>query len=326
MGYFISDKQVLASAMERSLYRPFGVRVEGADRVDEIIDPGHPLYLQLCNIFTLTNTTDAPIVYPVFPTGCISIAFLQRQGEWRNYLLGAMTEIRALTLAPGDQYLILRFMPGSSMAFLDCDAAALTNRTEDVASVIRNGSRLQMIAQRDIPVSLKALLMSRVLRVESHERDSDYLIHFCAEEILKEKGVISITELAEKAGFSERYIGQMFDRYIGLSPKVYSEIIRLQSSLRLVLTDSVDPEPQGFSNGWVTVFGGRPKKNAPANQKESAPAAKKTSLLEVAVESGYFDHAHMNRAYKRFLHCSSGALRKKGLEAIDMTTVAPLLD
>ena len=139
--------------------------------------------------------------------------------------------------------------------------------------------------------------MSRVLRVESFERESDYLIHFCTEEILRAGGAIKISELAKKAGFTERYISQIFGRHIGLSPKTYAEIIRLQTSLGNVL----------------------------AADGQKGQAAKK-SLLEIAVENGYFDHAHMNRAYQRFLHCSSGALRRKGLAAIDMDDVKEILE
>ena len=55
------------------------------------------------------------------------------------------------------------------------------------------------------------------------------------EEILRAGGAIKISELAKKAGFTERYISQIFGRHIGLSPKTYAEIIRLQTSLGNVL-------------------------------------------------------------------------------------------
>jgi AraC-like DNA-binding protein len=283
--------------MERSLYRPLRIEIEGCRRNDEILAPGHPLYLSLCTVCTLENVTEHPVTYPVFPTGCMTLAFRERNGEQQNWLCGPADEIRKTVLLPGDQLLVLEFMPGSNTAFLRCAVSDLTNRCADITQMIRNGIRLKKIAERDIPVSLKALLMSRVLRVESFERESDYLIHFCTEEILRAGGAIKISELAKKAGFTERYISQIFGRHIGLSPKTYAEIIRLQTSLGNVL----------------------------AADGQKGQAAKK-SLLEIAVENGYFDHAHMNRAYQRFLHCSSGALRRKGLAAIDMDDVKEILE
>ena len=297
MGYYVSDRQVLASAMERSLYRPLRIEIEGCRRTDEILAPGHPLYLSLCTVCTLENVTEHLVTYPVFPTGCMTLAFRERNGEQQNWLCGPADEIRKTVLLPGDQLLVLEFMPGSNTAFLRCAVSDLTNRCADITQMIRNGIRLKKIAERDIPVSLKALLMSRVLRVESFERESDYLIHFCTEEILRAGGAIKISELAKKAGFTERYISQIFGRHIGLSPKTYAEIIRLQTSLGNVL----------------------------AADGQKGQSSKK-SLLEIAVENGYFDHAHMNRAYQRFLHCSSGALRRKGLAAIDMDDVKEILE
>ena len=57
MGYYVSDRQVLASAMERSLYRPLRIEIEGCRRTDEILAPGHPLYLSLCTVCTLENVS-----------------------------------------------------------------------------------------------------------------------------------------------------------------------------------------------------------------------------------------------------------------------------
>ena len=69
-----------------------------------------------------------------------------------------------------------------------------------------------------------------------------------------------------------------------------AEIIRLQRSLRMIF----DPE-------------------------------NKSSLLEIAMDNGYFDHAHMNRAYNRYLNCSSGALRRSGFSIIDYNKVESLI-
>ena len=35
-----------------------------------------------------------------------------------------------------------------------------------------------------------------------------------------------------------------------------------------------------------------------------------TLLVDIAVDCGFFDHAHMNRTYRKLLRCSSGEFRK----------------
>lgn len=290
MAYFISDRQALASDRERSAYTPFVPEIRGCKRTEEMIDKGHPLYTALCSISTLESTSNEMVVYPVVPDGCISMFFYTRDKLNYAKLCGVTDSIRKFIVYPGDQILIFRFMPGHCESFVKCDGCELTNKAVDIQEVIRNGQSLTEIAKREISIEWKALLMSRVLRMETNERDTDYLIRFCTEAILKNNGNIQVAELAKKSGFSQRYLGKIFERYIGIPPKTYAEIIRLQRSLRMIF----DPE-------------------------------NKSSLLEIAMDNGYFDHAHMNRAYNRYLNCSSGALRRSGFSIIDYNKVESLI-
>ena len=73
----------------------------------------------------------------------------------------------------------------------------------------------------------------------------------------------------------------MFERCVGISPKLYSQIIRLQLSMTKIIED------------------------------------KNTLLVDIAIDSGFFDHAHMNRMYKKLMHCSSGDFRKNLFSKLD---------
>ena len=99
-----------------------------------------------------------------------------------------------------------------------------------------------------------------------------------------------MSELGVETGYSERYLGKVFEKYVGVSPKIYCEIMRLQSSVKKLMECS-DQEP----------------------------------LINLALDCGFFDHAHMNRCYKRFLHCSSGALRKMGFDCLDYSEITAYL-
>lgn len=77
-------------------------------------------------------------------------------------------------------------------------------------------------------------------------------------------GQISIYELAKRHFTTVRQLERNFKKFIGLSPKEYSNIIRFQNALRLI------------------------KKS---NQNRS--------LLDIAFECGYYDHSHLNNEFKR---------------------------
>jgi AraC-like DNA-binding protein len=83
-------------------------------------------------------------------------------------------------------------------------------------------------------------------------------------EIHSTKGQISIYELSKRNFTTVRQLERNFKKLIGLSPKEYSNIIRFQYALSLI------------------------KKS-----KQSR------SLLDIAFECGYYDHAHLSNEIKR---------------------------
>ena len=44
-------------------------------------------------------------------------------------------------------------------------------------------------------------------------------------------------------------------------------------------------------------------------------------LVNIAVDSGYFDHAHMNRMYKKLVHCSSGEYKNNRFKNLDYNRI-----
>ena len=77
-------------------------------------------------------------------------------------------------------------------------------------------------------------------------------------------GQISIYELSKKNFTTVRQLERNFKKYIGLSPKEYSNIIRFQNALRIIKNSNQD-----------------------------------RSLLDIAFECGYYDHSHLSNEIKR---------------------------
>jgi len=113
---------------------------------------------------------------------------------------------------------------------------------------------------------------------EIFEDPFGYFDHFYLERIRKENnllqselndihysnGRISIHELAKRNCTTIRQLERNFKKLVGLSPKEYSNIIRFQNALSLI-------------------------KNSKNNR----------SLLDIAVECGYYDHSHLSNEIKR---------------------------
>lgn len=282
MSFVISEKQYLATTEKRSSYRP--LIVEDMNIIPSVIDVnfGHPLYSSVCDIYAVECTGDEPVKIPIIPDGCVSVVFKGKNESMKGYLCGVIDEIKKVVLEPGEIFLVFRFQPSAVSSIIDDSANTITNKVVDLKSSIKNGSHILSAANRDMELQHKALLLSKLIRIRMKDDQSNYLIRYCTDRIYEKQGNIKISELGAETGYSERYLGKVFEKYVGVSPKMYCEIMRLQSSLKKLVNES-GQEP----------------------------------LINLALDSGFFDHAHMNRCYKRFLHCSSGILRKQGFDCLD---------
>ncbi|PLR81455.1 AraC family transcriptional regulator [Bacillus canaveralius] len=92
------------------------------------------------------------------------------------------------------------------------------------------------------------------------------IVEYSIKKIYSSNGLINIDKLSNETGYSARHLRNKFEEYIGFSPKQFSEIVRFQNSLAMVLhTDNIN-------------------------------------LLDVVHENGYHDQAHFIKGFKKFAH------------------------
>jgi AraC-like DNA-binding protein len=84
------------------------------------------------------------------------------------------------------------------------------------------------------------------------------------DDIHSTNGQIGIDELSKRHYTTRRQLERNFKKYIGLSPKEYSNIVRFQNALSIIKKSSKDQ-----------------------------------SLLDIAFECGYYDHSHLTNEIKR---------------------------
>jgi len=88
------------------------------------------------------------------------------------------------------------------------------------------------------------------------------------ESIISQQGQISIADLTRKFSITYRTLERLFNNRVGLSPKEFISLIRFKNAMGKILKKS---------------FG---------NLDES--------LMSIAFDAGYYDHAHLTREIKRF--------------------------
>lgn len=283
MSFVISRKQYLAPSESRVQYEPLIFEEEGFEVKKIDVTFGHPLYTTVADIFYIKLISDERKMLPIIPDGCMTLVFFgnKEKENIQAYICGVTDEIKKISIEPGEYYIFIRFLPGIGFSLINQPANKLTNKALPLKGNLVGGEQIISILERETQLIERIRLISKVIRVNFHSESNKYLIKYCTERILQTQGNIKVEELADETGFTSRHIGKMFERCVGISPKLYSQIIRLQLSMTKILED------------------------------------RNMLLVDIAIDSGFFDHAHMNRMYKKLIHCSSGDFRKNLFNGLD---------
>ena len=292
MSFVISNKQHLAPTEERIQYDP-KVFVDEGIRIDKFdVAFGHPLYTSIIDMFLL-RLEEGCIegkFFPIVPDGCMAMVFkgrLDNEVPTEGYLCGTIDEIKKIYIGPGDYYAFIRFIPGTGYSLIKNEKNA--GNISDTAIPIRGGvageEQILSALERDIPRAERAGLISKIIRVHLQKEPDRYIIKYCTERIFASQGNVKVEELAEETGFTARHIAKLFERCVGVSPKLYSQIIKLQASMDKIMEND------------------------------------DKRLVEIALDCGFFDHAHMNRMYKKLIKTSSGEFKKTLLSKLDYSLI-----
>lgn len=167
----------------------------------------------------------------------------------------------------------IRLRPAAARAVLRCSAAEVTNRTIDLEDVFGSTStlrgRLALATDDGERVrQLDAWLAAIVCHAPAPAIDG------AATAIARSAGTASLVEVAAAAGISLRQLERRFHADVGVAPKTFARMVRLQAALRRLAAGQ--------------------------------------SLAEVAHACGYYDQPHMTRDFSRLAETSPAAWQRYG--------------
>jgi len=186
--------------------------------------------------------------------------------QQRSFIYGQITQFVQIVPAGKVGILGVRFHPAGIWPFLQLNMNALTDTQADASEIF--GPEIKHLEERIMqePSELNkvAILEQSLLQKLSCIRNVDGLINDSIERINASKGNIRITALAKRYAISLRHLERRFTSVIGLSPKMYSRIVR-------------------FKNIHTDI--------RYSNQK---------NLTTLAYDNGYFDQAHFIKEFEAF--------------------------
>ena len=116
-----------------------------------------------------------------------------------------------------------------------------------------------------------ALVQRYLLSVLGDKERYDPLVEWAVGEIRRSQGMVSITDLCRRSGYSKRYVDLHFADHVGLNPKLLAGIMRFQPVFRSY-------SQRGMANGFPR-----------------------------GIPDSYYDQSHFIREFKRFTGRSPGS-------------------
>jgi AraC-like DNA-binding protein len=192
----------------------------------------------------------------------------QTTGHWQrqpqSFFVGQITG--PLLLRPGGPVRVvgIRFHPHGASAFLGLPVRELTNT---IASIESLSLPLHRESQRLLDSGSPSAALTRLDKIFSHSiqprREDQTPVVAAVHHLERAAGCVRVTVLARNAGLSLRQFQRRFRDAVGISPKLFSRMQRFQR-----------------------VF-----------QATEAPDA---DWAGTALQSGYFDQAHLIRDFREF--------------------------
>ncbi len=275
MSLYISNRQRHNSPSFYPTYVPLLLEQADTALQHRIYPIDYELSHLLIDAYEITNQGTTDLFYPILPTPCVCLYFKFSRSFASSTLCGATTSLGKLHIPPKFTVFCVRFHPGITDFFTTSPSKDLTNSTFPIETFFPYSSKLisdiqhgESFHERNLRIRQYLKTYTAALQYEPH-----LLLRQCVETIHRHRGVIRVSEIASAAGCSDRYLSRVFQVRVGISPKLYCEMIQLQCSLQEILTV-------------------RPK-----------------SLAKTAITYGYFDQPHMNRAYQKFLGRTASDMR-----------------
>jgi AraC-like DNA-binding protein len=225
----------------------------------------------------IVDLTDSPKKLYASETSELAVEFS------RSWISGMQQRWIVIEAQRAASMMVIRFRPGGAFAFMHHASTAFTNSVHALESVVkgRAASLRDRILEADtIPAKFAAV--------------EQWLLEQCRGELALSSSAIGLAgrlgqpgtrvrDLAKRTGLSDRQVRNVFDRWIGVSPKSYARIARFRRVLA--------------ASGAVELAD-------PGMTSDPLPPP---DWAQLAVATGYSDQSHLHHDFVAMAGMTPGA-------------------
>ncbi|WP_439127229.1 helix-turn-helix domain-containing protein [Peribacillus frigoritolerans] len=201
----------------------------------------------------------------VIPDGCIDILFYCDPKRPSADVYGTVLKYKTINFQANCEYFGVRFMPKQETQHFKYSMKEVIDRQIPLADMLKIEPTImeRLITERDFHGRIK--LFKEEIGINIFTCNGlPAIIEYSLNKIYSSKGNVNMNQLAAETGYSTRYLRKQFDAHIGMPPKLFSQIVRFQNSLHMLLNK------QAFT------------------------------VWDVINENGYFDQSHLINEFKKF--------------------------
>ncbi len=218
----------------------------------------------LIDAFWTFSSNKASERFKILPDNCVDLIFDLKENK--AFVSGVMTRYKSRKIGANSDLIGLRFKAENFGVISKVPLIETRNQRIELSHVIPDIdsnflTRLIGITETE---EKKHFLEQFILKtIKEQNYISNTLINSVANQIRLSRGVVGVNDLAKSHHVSLRQLERRFKTQIGMTLKEFSNIIRFN------------------------------------NAKKSIAELDKTSLLEIAYSTGFFDHSHLTYEFNR---------------------------
>ena len=170
----------------------------------------------------------------ILPDGCMDFIFDLERGRAR--LIGAMTEAVLVVVPPGERFLGVRFLPGAAAPYLTDPASAFTDHGALFDEVTRSHGLClaERVAEAQDHAERRRLIADFLLGRTTRLRPPEPRIRRAVRHLRAHSGPGPVRDVARELGLGERQLERLFAAHVGLGPKAFARIARLERAVALM--------------------------------------------------------------------------------------------
>ena len=202
---------------------------------------------------------------PFLEDSCSNILFEYTPSDMNSFFIGNAACRNTLELKKNCEYFGIRFQPGANPFFFDQEVKDLMGQKIELKEFSLMTNLSDRMSVQDTFTNRMCTFMDEYRKLrDTTQNGQKQLFYQMVNIIVKKDGLLKVSELIEKTGYSSRYINLLFDRYLGCSAKQFCKNVKMHT----IINDM--------------------------NKKEI------DSLLDLSTKFNFYDQSHFVHSFKEF--------------------------